>query len=93
MALDVTFTTTPDRRARNCGSTAWVNAITPKVLVSNSSRTTAIGVASKTPIAPIPALLTSASIGPLASIAAAMLSAVVTSSATTRIRSDAGRMP
>ena len=73
VALEVTFTTTPDLRARNWGSTAWVIAITPKVLVSNTSRTVAIGVASKAPKSPMPALLTSTSMGPLASSAAAML--------------------
>ncbi len=60
------------------------------MLVSNTSRTVAIGVASKAPNTPMPALLTSTSIGPLASSAAAMLSALVTSSATTRSRSDRG---
>ena len=93
MALEVTFTTTPERRARNCGSTAWVIAITPKVLVSKTSRAVAIGVASKAPKSPIPALLTSTSIGPLASSAAEMLSGSVTSSGSTRYRSDRGRMP
>ena len=73
VALEVTFTTTPDLRARNWGSTACVIAITPKVLVSNTSRTVAIGVASKAPKSPMPALLTSTSMGPLASSAAAML--------------------
>ena len=81
VTLDVTFTTTPDLRARNCGSTACVIAITPKVLVSNTSRVVAIGVASKAPTTPMPALLTSTSMGPLASSAAAMLSGFVTSSA------------
>ena len=38
--------------------------MTPKVLVSNTSRTVAIGVASNTPMTPMPALLTSTSIGP-----------------------------
>ena len=90
VALEVTFTITPDRRARNWGSTACVIAITPKVLVSNTSRTVAIGVASKAPNAPMPALLTSTSIGPLASSAAAMLSGFVTSSASTRSRSERG---
>src|SRR5262249_29739665 len=46
VTLDVTLTMTPDRRARNCGSTACVMAMTPKVLVSNTSRTVDIGVAS-----------------------------------------------
>src|SRR5262245_41536749 len=41
---------------------------------------------------PMPALLTSASIEPAASIAAAMLAGLVTSSARTRSRSDRGRM-
>ena len=49
VALEVTFTITPDRRARNCGSTAWIIAIEPNVLVSNISRTVAIGVVSKAP--------------------------------------------
>ena len=91
VTLEVTFTTTPDLRARNWGSTACVIAITPKVLVSNTSRTVAIGVASKAPTTPMPALLTSTSMGPLASSAAAMLSGFVTSSASTRSRSDRGR--
>ncbi len=91
MALEVTFTTTPERRARNCASTAWVIAITPKVLVSNTSRVVAIGVASKAPNRPMPALLTSTSMGPLASSAAAMLAGSVTSSACTRSRSDGGK--
>jgi hypothetical protein len=52
VALEVTFTTTPDLRARNAGSTACVIAITPKVLVSNTSRTVVIGVASKAPTTP-----------------------------------------
>jgi hypothetical protein len=73
VTLDVTFTTTPDRRVRNRGSTACVIAITPKVLVSNTSRVVAIGVASKAPTTPMPALLTSTSTGPAASSAAAML--------------------
>jgi hypothetical protein len=87
----VTFTTTPDLRARSWGSTACVIAIRPKVLVSNTSRTVAIGVASKAPKSPIPALLTSTSMGPAASSASAMLPGLVTSSASTRIRSDRGR--
>jgi len=88
----VTFTTTPAHRSRNCGRTACVIAMTPKVLVSNTSRVVAIGVASKAPTTPMPALLTSASTCPLASTAAAMLSGFVTSSASTRSRSDRGRM-
>jgi hypothetical protein len=66
-------------------------AITPKVLVSNTSRTVLSGVASNAPIRPMPALLTSTSMGPAASTTDAMLSGLVTSSARTRIRSDAGR--
>ncbi len=92
-ALEVTFTTTPDLRARSWDSTACVLAITPKVLVSNTSRTVAIGVASNAPKSPMPALLTSAWMGPHASSAAAMLSGLVTSSASTRSRSDRGRKP
>ena len=87
------MTTTPDLRARNWGITACVIAITPNVLVSNTLRTWDIGVASKAPTKPMPALLTSTSIGPLASIAAEMLSALVTSSGSTRRRSDRGKMP
>ena len=90
-ALDVTFTTTPDLRARNRGSTACVIAITPKVLVSKTSRAVVMGVASKAPNSPIPALLTSTSSGPQASSAASMLACFVTSSASTRSRSDWGR--
>ena len=85
------MTTTPDRRSRKPGSTACVIAITPKVLVSKISRAVAIGVASKAPMAPMPALLTSASTGPHAAIAAEIDSGLVTSSASTRSRSDAGR--
>lgn len=44
----------PLRRARKWGSTACVIASTPKVLVSNTSRTLATGVASKAPKSPIP---------------------------------------
>ena len=73
VALEVTFTTTPDRRARNWGRTACVIAITPKVLVSNTSRAVAIGVASKAPRRPTPALFTSTSMGPAASSAAPTL--------------------
>jgi hypothetical protein len=62
VTLEVTFTTTPDLLARNCGSTACVIAMTPNVLVSNTSRTVDIGVASKTPMTPMPALLTAASL-------------------------------
>jgi len=91
VALDVTFTTAPDLRARSCGSTACVMAITPKVLVSNTSRAVTIGVASKAPNSPMPALLTRTSTDPLASSAAATLWGFVTSSATTRSRSDRGR--
>ncbi|MCY1237936.1 hypothetical protein D9M72_506510 [compost metagenome] len=92
VTVDVTLTTTPDWRARNCGITAWVMAITPKVLVSKTLRIWDIGVASKAPTTPIPALLTSTSIGPASSIAAAMLSRSVTSRAKTRNRSEFGRM-
>ncbi|MCY1244409.1 hypothetical protein D9M72_574810 [compost metagenome] len=92
VTLDVTLTTTPDRLLRNCGITACVIAMTPNVLVSKILRTCAIGVASKAPTTPMPALLTSASIGPLASRAAGMLSGSVTSSCTTRMRSDRGRI-
>src|ERR1044072_7695169 len=80
VTLDVTFTTTPDLRARNCGSNACVIAITPQVLVAKTSRTVVMGVAAKTPMTPMPALLTRTSIGPDTSIAAAMLSALGTSS-------------
>jgi hypothetical protein len=90
VALEVTLTIVPDRRVRNCGSTACVIAITPKVLVSNTSRMVDIGVASKAPNRPMPALLTRTSIGPLASSAAAIEAGFVTSSARMRIRSDRG---
>ncbi len=93
VTLEVTFTTTPDRCSRNWGNTACVIAITPKVLVSNSWRAVAIGVASNAPMAPMPALLTSTSMGPLASSAAAIDSGFVTSSASTRSRGDWGRTP
>jgi hypothetical protein len=69
VTLDVTFTTTPTLRCLNCGSTACVTAIVPKVLVSKSSRTVAIKVASTGDAAPKPALLTRTSIGPAASTA------------------------
>jgi len=77
-------------RARIWGITACVIAIVPNVLVSKISRTIDMGVASKAPSSPMPALFTSTSMGPAASIAAAMLSGFMTSSATIRIRSDAG---
>ena len=67
-------------------------AITPKVLVSKTRRTCSMGVASKAPTTPIPALFTSTSIGPAAATAAAMLAASVTSSGTSRTRS-AGSSP
>ena len=92
VALEVTFTTTPDFRARNCGSTACVIAIMPNVLVSNTSRTVVIGVASNAPKSPMPALLTSTSMGPLAAMTAAMLSGLVTSSGNTRSVSLRGNM-
>ncbi|MDC2960309.1 hypothetical protein PO587_38375 [Streptomyces gilvifuscus] len=38
------MTTTPEPRSRNRGSTACVIAITPKVLVSKTSRTRAMGI-------------------------------------------------
>lgn len=91
--LEVTLTTTPEPRSRNWGSTACVVAITPKVLVSKTSRTRAIDVPSNTPMDGTPALLTRTSMGPAASMAAAMLSGRVTSRATTRNRSDSGRRP
>src|SRR5215831_14019002 len=92
VTLDVTFTTTPDLRSRNRGTTACVIAITPKVLVSNTSRAVVIGVASKTPTTPMPALLTSTSMCPHALIEAAILSGFVTSRDRIRSRSDTGRM-
>ena len=55
------------------------------------SRAMASGVASKAPMAPTPALLTSTSIGPAASTAAAIDSGSVTSSASTR--TDSGSRP
>jgi hypothetical protein len=59
VTFEVTFTTTHVLRSRNKGSTVCVIAVTPKVLVSNTSRTVAtIGVASKAPTTPVPALLT-----------------------------------
>ena len=66
-------------------------AITPDVLVSNTLRARAIGVASNAPTSPMPALLTSTSMGPLSSSAAEMLSGLVTSSGSTRRRSIAAR--
>ena len=84
VTVEVTLTSSPERRARNCGSTACAMAIMPKVLVSNTSRTVAMGVASKAPKRPTPALFTSTSIGPAFSMAAAMLSGCVTSSGSTR---------
>ncbi len=91
--LEVTLTTTPEPRSRNRGSTACVIAMTPNVLVSKTSRTRAMGVPSNTPIEGTPALLTRTSRGPAASSAALMLRGSVTSSSTTRSRSDSGRMP
>ena len=51
------------------------------------------GVPSNTPIEGTPALLTRTSTGPAASSAAVMLAGLVTSSSTTRSRSDSGRTP
>ncbi|MOA22596.1 hypothetical protein D3C78_1431640 [compost metagenome] len=90
VALEVTLTTTPARRARNWGITACVIAITPKVLVSKISRTVSIGVASNAPNSPMPALFTRASSGPQVCSAVAMLSGRVTSSASTCSRSSTG---
>ena len=92
VTLEVTLTMTPDRRSRICGMTVWVIAMTPKVLVSKTLRTCGIGVASKAPTTPMPALLTRTSIGPAASTAAEMLAALVTSSRRMRIRSERGRI-
>ena len=86
----MTLTTTPARRARSCGSTACVIAITPNVLVSNTSRIVAIGVASNAPISPMPALLTSTSIGPASATTAAIDAGCVTSSGRTRRRVERG---
>src|SRR3990167_2209494 len=63
VALDVTLTTRPAPRSRICGNTAWVIAMVPKVLVSKMSRTVVMGVASKAPNSPRPALFTSTSMG------------------------------
>ena len=90
VALDVTLMIVPDRRSRSWGRTARVMAITPKVLVSNTSRTVAIGVTSKTPARPMPALLTRTSMGPLASSAARMLAGEETSNGSTTARSSSG---
>lgn len=90
VTLDVTFTITPALRWRNWGSTACVNAIVPKALVSKISRTVAIGVNSAGDAAPNPALLTRTSIGPAASTVARMLSGSVMSSASTRRLSAGG---
>src|SRR5690606_12652542 len=92
VVLEVTFTIIPYWRARNCGSTACVIAITPTVLVSNTSRMMVIGVASKAPNKPMPELLTSTSIGPQASSVAIMLSGLVASSDSTRNRDDGGKI-
>lgn len=91
VVLEVTLTITPEPRDRICGTTAWVIAMTPNVLVSNSSRAVLMGVASNAPIPPIPALLTRTSTGPLALTALAMLSGSVTSSGNTVSRSEAGK--
>ena len=90
MTVDVTLTITPSLRVRNCGSTAWVMAIVPSVLVSKTSRVVAIAVPSSEPSMPMPALLTSTSIGPAAAMAWAMLAASVTSSASRRKFGEAG---
>ena len=60
------------------------------MLVSNTSRIVDIGVASKAPTTPMPALLTSTSIGPIDAKRDATLSGLVTSSAITRSRPDSG---
>jgi hypothetical protein len=72
---------------------AWHIAITPIVLVSINCRIRRIGMASKAPTPPMPALLTSTSICPAASTNAAMLSCEVTSSGRIRSRFDEGRIP
>ena len=85
VTLDVTLTMTPpDLALRICGMMARQVANTPKVFVSNISRTMVSGVASTTEARPIPALFTSTSIAPKAATPSAMalpmLSASVTSS-------------
>lgn len=73
VTLDVTLTITPDRRSRMCGMIAWHIAMTPNVFVAKTLRICAMGVASNAPTTPMPALLTSTSIGPAAATVAAML--------------------
>ncbi|KAG1311207.1 hypothetical protein G6F62_014471 [Rhizopus arrhizus] len=90
--LEVTLIMTPSPRSRRWGMRAWLTAMTPKVLVSNTARNVAAGVASTAENRPMPALLTSASLQPKAwmpsRMARAMLASSVTSSSTTRKRSD-----
>ena len=91
-ALDVTLMMTPWPCLRICGMMARQAANTPKVFVSNISRTVLSGVASTIDAMPIPALFTSTSMAPKAATPAAMalpmLSALVTSSGSTFSRSD-----
>jgi len=83
----------PERRSRIWGMTACVIASVPNTLVSKTSRIIAMGVASKAPTTPMPALLTKTSIAPAAAIPSAMLSGSVTSSARTRMRLESGNSP
>ena len=50
--------------ARMCGKTAFVMRMTPKTLISNTSRAWATELSSAAPAEPIPALLTRTSIRP-----------------------------
>lgn len=67
---------------------ACVIAITPKMLVSNTSRVVVMSVASNAPTTPTPALFTSTSIGPAASIAPSVLSGVSHVEISDRINND-----
>jgi hypothetical protein len=92
VTFGVTLTIVPPPCRRICGIAARQVAITPKVLVSKISRTTASGVVSKAEARPMPALFTSTSMAPKAAtpsaIARSTLAASVTSSGNTRSRSD-----
>ena len=80
-----TLTIRPAGASRRSGSIAWVTAITPKTLVSNTARTSSSLAALGVPNAAIPALLTRTSSRPnsrrIRAAAAAIESARVTSSA------------
>ena len=92
VVLELMLTITPALRLRMPGSTACIIATVENVFVSEIRRTVSIKEPSTALSQPMPALLTRTSIAPASSVAAAMLSASVTSSGSTRSLSDADKV-